>query len=562
MFAVKRCTRCGQDIYASDLVMRVRDNVYHLGCFTCAWCNVTLCPGDYFGLIGNLVYCRAHYTIRSFHQGNNHTSNHNHNLNSHGIHSPCSESMEYISEHAVHPASGNHHHSTVHHHRLSPSSGHHPLGSQHQAHLHMGQQVGGSLDHPIPPPHSLYGSVYGESLSSLTAMAGVTDSMNSGSAGFTRGNHALHHHHQQNDGHAPPSSMTPTNSPTTASSTATSAPPPVARKGRPRKRKISINPSAGADASSPSSTTANSYCSGLSSVDVLVSKDHSGTTASSITGQCISLLDGGLSSSSQTPPNLPCEHSFPLLYLFFAILVHSNNCCLHLYIRCPFSFCLSSHFVISFLERCRGKKHLERKTGFFYCLSLSLRKPVAIFCIRPTRRSCAFLSFPSSFLSIDQLKKGRVANIRFTILSFLFPLACDLYIHSDGSTSSNGQLNSNGTTTGRTKRMRTSFKHHQLRTMKQYFAINQNPDAKDLKALAQKTNLSKRVLQVWFQNARAKWRRNNLKLQEAGHLSSSSADRSVSYPPSGITETTELTNPSTPSPSTTSPSVISCMMYE
>ncbi|KAG8278840.1 LIM/homeobox protein Lhx2 [Homalodisca vitripennis] len=47
----------------------------------------------------------------------------------------------------------------------------------------------------------------------------------------------------------------------------------------------------------------------------------------------------------------------------------------------------------------------------------------------------------------------------------------------------------------RTKRMRTSFKHHQLRTMKSYFNINQNPDAKDLKQLAQKTGLSKRVLQ-------------------------------------------------------------------
>lgn len=32
--------------------------------------------------------------------------------------------------------------------------------------------------------------------------------------------------------------------------------------------------------------------------------------------------------------------------------------------------------------------------------------------------------------------------------------------------------------------------------MKSYFAINQNPDAKDLKQLAQKTGLSKRVLQV------------------------------------------------------------------
>lgn len=53
-----------------------------------------------------------------------------------------------------------------------------------------------------------------------------------------------------------------------------------------------------------------------------------------------------------------------------------------------------------------------------------------------------------------------------------------------------------GNTQTRTKRMRTSFKHHQLRTMKSYFNLNQNPDAKDLKQLAQKTGLSKRVLQV------------------------------------------------------------------
>ncbi|XP_069182582.1 LIM/homeobox protein Lhx2 isoform X1 [Procambarus clarkii] len=70
----------------------------------------------------------------------------------------------------------------------------------------------------------------------------------------------------------------------------------------------------------------------------------------------------------------------------------------------------------------------------------------------------------------------------------------------------------------RTKRMRTSFKHHQLRTMKSYFNLNQNPDAKDLKQLAQKTGLSKRVLQVWFQNARAKWRRNILKQEHERHV--------------------------------------------
>ncbi|XP_039269670.2 LIM/homeobox protein Lhx9-like [Styela clava] len=59
----------------------------------------------------------------------------------------------------------------------------------------------------------------------------------------------------------------------------------------------------------------------------------------------------------------------------------------------------------------------------------------------------------------------------------------------------------------KTKRMRTSFKHHQLRSMRSYFNMNRNPDAKDLKQLAQETGLTKRVLQVWFQNARAKYRR-------------------------------------------------------
>lgn len=55
----------------------------------------------------------------------------------------------------------------------------------------------------------------------------------------------------------------------------------------------------------------------------------------------------------------------------------------------------------------------------------------------------------------------------------------------------------NGSGSQRSKRMRTSFKHHQLRAMKTYFALNHNPDAKDLKQLAAKTNLTKRVLQVF-----------------------------------------------------------------
>uniref|UniRef100_A0A0K2T842 LIM homeobox 2 [Chrysemys picta] n=1 Tax=Lepeophtheirus salmonis TaxID=72036 RepID=A0A0K2T842_LEPSM len=61
----------------------------------------------------------------------------------------------------------------------------------------------------------------------------------------------------------------------------------------------------------------------------------------------------------------------------------------------------------------------------------------------------------------------------------------------------------------KTKRARTSFKHHQLRIMRGHFQVNQNPDSRELKMLSQKTGLDKKVLQVWFQNARAKWRRVN-----------------------------------------------------
>lgn len=99
---------------------------------------------------------------------------------------------------------------------------------------------------------------------------------------------------------------------------------------------------------------------------------------------------------------------------------------------------------------------------------------------------------------------------------------------------------SNGHQSQRTKRMRTSFKHHQLRTMKTYFAINQNPDAKDLKQLAQKTGLSKRVLQVWFQNARAKWRRNMMR-QEGSQVN---GQNQGSNPSSGMLSDSNLSHQS------------------
>ncbi|KAJ8384877.1 hypothetical protein AAFF_G00196850 [Aldrovandia affinis] len=105
----------------------------------------------------------------------------------------------------------------------------------------------------------------------------------------------------------------------------------------------------------------------------------------------------------------------------------------------------------------------------------------------------------------------------------------------------------------KSKRMRTSFKHHQLRTMKSYFAINHNPDAKDLKQLSQKTGLTKRVLQVWFQNARAKFRRNLLRHESPGGGKASDSSTLQGGSPSG--PTSEISNasmsPCSPAPTFT-----------
>ena len=63
LFGMKRCARCQAAILFTEMVMRARDLVFHVHCFTCAVCNSTFTKGDQFGLKDGTVLCQIHYEL-------------------------------------------------------------------------------------------------------------------------------------------------------------------------------------------------------------------------------------------------------------------------------------------------------------------------------------------------------------------------------------------------------------------------------------------------------------------------------------------------------------------
>jgi LIM homeobox protein 2/9 len=48
-------------IRQDEVILRAKQFIFHLDCFTCVTCNIPLHPGDEFGLKDDLIFCRHHF---------------------------------------------------------------------------------------------------------------------------------------------------------------------------------------------------------------------------------------------------------------------------------------------------------------------------------------------------------------------------------------------------------------------------------------------------------------------------------------------------------------------
>ena len=71
----------------------------------------------------------------------------------------------------------------------------------------------------------------------------------------------------------------------------------------------------------------------------------------------------------------------------------------------------------------------------------------------------------------------------------------------------------------RNKRVRTSFSEEQVQVLQANFEIDANPDSGELERIAADVSLPKRVTQVWFQNSRARQKKQQQMQKQSMHKS-------------------------------------------
>ena len=76
--------------------------------------------------------------------------------------------------------------------------------------------------------------------------------------------------------------------------------------------------------------------------------------------------------------------------------------------------------------------------------------------------------------------------------------------------------------------MRSAFNEEQVQIFQSFFNVEQNPDPQDLDTIAHQAGVCRRVAQVWFQNARARSKKNT-KTSYLSPMSVSSKDSCKYY---------------------------------
>jgi hypothetical protein len=93
------------------------------------------------------------------------------------------------------------------------------------------------------------------------------------------------------------------------------------------------------------------------------------------------------------------------------------------------------------------------------------------------------------------------------LLKYLFVLDFNICLKTGASiadTVCTDTSSNDGSTKPRAKRPRTCFTEDQIQILQSHFQREINPDSQAMEKIANKAGVHKRVAQVWFQNARAR----------------------------------------------------------